>query len=78
MTTDFWAKYPNPLPRVGADQIVAASKQFPSPESSTVQFLEGNAMTVDGCPVIVTFRRTVIKHPRKTYYLWSMDSARYI
>ena len=67
-----------PLPRIGGDQIVAATKQFPPPELATVEFMEGNAVTVDGFNVIVTFRRQVIRHPRKTYYLWSMESARYV
>lgn len=68
----------NPLPRIGGDQIVEAAKLFPAPQTTTVEFMEGKAVTVDGDHVIVRFRRQVIKHPRKTYYLWSMESARYV
>lgn len=68
----------NILARVGGDQISAASKNFPDAEFAKVEVMEGNAVTVDGRKVIVTFRRQVIKHPRMTYYLWSMDSARYV
>ena len=66
----------NILARVGGDQISAASKNFPDAEFAKVEVLEGNAVTVDGRNVIVMFRRQVIKHPRKTYYLWSVESAR--
>jgi len=68
----------NPLPRINGDLISAATRQFPEPQTAMVEFMEGKAVTVDGYDVIVTFRRTVIKHPRKTYYLWSMESARYV
>ena len=68
----------NILVRVGSDQISAATKNFPDAEFAKVEVMEGNAVTVDGRHVIVTFRRQVIKHPRKTYYLWSMESARYV
>lgn len=68
----------NPLPRIGGDQIVAATSQFPVAETATVEFMEGKAVTVDGDVVIVKFRRQVVSHPRKTYYLWSMESARYL
>ena len=68
----------NILVRVGSDQISAATKNFPDAEFAKVEVMEGNAVTVDGRKVIVTFRRHVIKHPRKTYYLWSMESARYV
>ena len=67
----------NILARVGSDQISAATKNFPDAKFAKVEVMEGNAVTVDGRKVIVTFRRHVIKHPRKTYYLWSMESARY-
>ena len=67
----------NILVRVGGDQISAASKNFPDAEFVKVEVLEGNAVTVDGRNVIVMFRRQVIKHPRKTYYLWSVESTRY-
>lgn len=67
----------NHLARIGGDQIAAATKQFPDPKSASVEFMEGNAVTVDGRNVIVTFRRKVIKRPRMTYYLWSMESARH-
>lgn len=66
------------MPRISGGQIVAATKLFPTPETATVECMEGKAVTVDGDEVIVTFRRQVIKHPRKTYYLWSMESARYV
>ncbi len=68
----------NPLPRIYGDLISAAMSQFPAPQTVKVEFMEGKAVTVDGYDVIVTFRRQVIKHPRKTYYLWSMESARYV
>ena len=68
----------NLLARVGVDQISAASKNFPEPRFANVELMEGNAVTVDGHRVIVTFRRAVIKHPRMSYYLWSMESARYV
>ena len=67
----------NLLARIGGDQISAASKNFPDPQFAHVHVMEGNAVSVDGHRVIVTFRRTVIKHPRMSYYLWSMESARY-
>ena len=68
----------NILARVSGDQISAASRNFPNVGLAKVEVIEGNAVTVDGRKVIVTFRRKVIKHPRKTYYLWSMESARYV
>ena len=66
----------NLLARVGSDQIVAAKKNFPDAKFASVDVMEGNAFTVHGEKVIVSFRRQVIKHPRMTYYLWSMESAR--
>ena len=63
----------NILARVGGDQISAASKNFPDPQFANVDVMEGDVVTVDGHRVIVTFRKAVIKHPRKTYYLWSME-----
>ena len=68
----------NILARVSGDQISAASRDFPDAQVANVDVIEGNAVTVDGHKVIVMFRRKVIKHPRKTYYLWSMESARYV
>lgn len=65
------------LGRIGGDQISAATKHFPDPHFAAPELLEGNVVTVDGRNAIVTFRRTVIKHPRMTYYLWLMESARY-
>ena len=65
------------LGRIGGDQISAATKHFPDAQFATTEVLESNVVTVDGRNAIVTFRRTVIKHPRMTYYLWSMESARY-
>ena len=67
----------NILARVGGDQISAANKNFPDAEFAKVEVMEGNAVTVDGRNVIVMFRRQVFKHPRKTYYLWSVESARH-
>ena len=67
----------NPLPRIYGDLISAAMSQLPDPQSAMVECMEGKAVTVDGDEVIGTFRRHVIKHPRKTYYLWSVESARY-
>ena len=67
-----------PIARIGGDQISAASRNFPDAQFAKVEVMEGNAVTVDGHKVIVMFRRHVIKHPRMTYYLWSMESARYV
>ena len=63
--------------RIAGDQISAATKHFPDPQFATADLMEGNVVTIDGRYAIVTFRRTVIKHPRMTYHLWSMESARY-
>lgn len=68
----------NILERVAGDQISSASKNFPDPQFATADLMEGNAVTVDGHGVFLTFRKTVIKHPRKKYYRWSMASARYV
>lgn len=64
--------------RIAGDQISAASRNFPDAQFAKVDVMEGNAVTVDGYKVIVMFRRHVIKHPRVTYYLWTMESARYV
>ena len=66
----------NILERIANAQISAASKNFPDPQFAIVDTMEGDAVTVDGHRVIVTFRKAVIKHPRKTYYMWSVESAR--
>ena len=67
----------NLLSRVASDQIAAAMKNFPDAKFASVEVMEGNAVTVDGHKVVVAFRRTVIKHPRMTYHLWSIESARF-